>query len=347
MENKSKIYRNLKYDPADYFLDYDFSKEVEEIDKKCLEYEKKLTSLNKISKPVEKTQYGKFTEKLKESIKNKDYMAKPGYLSEKYVDFNCDKTNKVSKITKFQFVSPMELYYKMNYESFHKISHDEDRCTICMDNLYEITKETPIEDVLDLENRINNKLDVLLLNKCNDHFFHLDCISNMIGSNDYIRCPVCSKIYGIQTGTQPPGNMTAYLDKEYKCEGYEKYDTIIINYYFPHGSGYSGTARQAFLPNNTEGRKVLGLLKVCFDRKLIFTVGTSVTTGMQNTTVWAGIHHKTSLGGGTMYFGYPDPTYFNRVLEEMAAKGVTEDSLDQSAESIADNFLKQSRGKKK
>lgn len=63
-------------------------------------------------------------------------------------------------------------------------------------------------------------------------------------------------------------------------------------------------------------------MKIAFDRKLIFTVGRSVTTGKDNQTVWAGIHHKTSLSGGSSKFGYPDPTYFQRVREELASRGV-------------------------
>lgn len=35
---------------------------------------------------------------------------------------------------------------------------------------------------------------------------------------------------------------------------------------------------------------------------------------------WAGLHHKTSPGGGT--FGWPDPTYFQRVRGELADRGV-------------------------
>ena len=40
----------------------------------------------------------------------------------------------------------------------------------------------------------------------------------------------------------------------------------------------------------------------------------SITTGVQNTVVWAAIHHKTAPTGGG--FGYPDPTYFRRVYYE-------------------------------
>jgi deltex-like protein len=38
--------------------------------------------------------------------------------------------------------------------------------------------------------------------------------------------------------------------------------------------------------------------------------------------VWNGIHHKTNTGGGSSNFGYPDPTYLERVKEELASKGL-------------------------
>lgn len=55
---------------------------------------------------------------------------------------------------------------------------------------------------------------------------------------------------------------------------------------------YSGTHRVAYLPMTAEGERVLGLLQRAWDQRLVFTVGTSVTTGTSNTVVWNGIHHK-------------------------------------------------------
>ena len=127
-------------------------------------------------------------------------------------------------------------------------------------------------------------------------------------------------------GDQPDGKMTYNLDNYSKCAGFETFDTIIINYNMrgieKNGVQYPPTHRSAYLPNSPEGREVLSLLKTAFERRLIFTLGTSVTTGRTNQIVWNGIHHKTSLSGGSAYFGYPDNTYFNRVKNELAAKGV-------------------------
>lgn len=78
----------------------------------------------------------------------------------------------------------------------------------------------------------------------------------------------------------------------------------------------------AYIPDTKEGREVLFLLQKSFRRKVSFTVGDSVTTGRRNVVVWNSIHHKTNTHGGTMTYGYPDPTYFNRVKLEMADKGV-------------------------
>lgn len=75
-------------------------------------------------------------------------------------------------------------------------------------------------------------------------------------------------IYGILIGEQPFGYMKAYISDSYHCNGYENEATIVIDYSFPSGKGYSGTYRTAYLPNNKEGKEILGLLKVCFDRKL-------------------------------------------------------------------------------
>lgn len=55
---------------------------------------------------------------------------------------------------------------------------------------------------------------------------------------------------------------------------------------------------------------------------MTFTVGRSVTTGKENSVIWNGIHHKTSLDGGPTAFGYPDPTYFERVTQELKERGI-------------------------
>ena len=111
--------------------------------------------------------------------------------------------------------------------------------------------------------------------------------------------------------------------------GYRGCGTIVINYYIPDGTQgpqhpnpgqrYTGTHRTAYLPDNQEGREVLKvlvlyrniitvmtslsvliqLLQKAWDAKLIFTIGMSHTTRLDNTVIWNDIHHKTNSHGGS------------------------------------------------
>ena len=246
--------------------------------------------------------------------------------------------DKISSITKYFLVSPFEILYKQKYDFKNKISNEKDKCSICQFELYEEVLPELEKHPENYEEFLKKPFEVILLGNCVDHFFHIECIGNLIGNNTSFKCPNCLHIYGILTGNMPNGTFNAYKSNSPKCSGFNC-DTIIINYHFPNGPGYTGTSRTSYLPNNKEGREVLALLKVAFDRKLTFTVGTSVTTGRKNTVVWNGIHHKTSVYGGPTRFGYPDNTYFNRVKEELASKGVTQESIGKDLESIAKEIL--------
>ncbi len=79
--------------------------------------------------------------------------------------------------------------------------------------------------------------------------------------------------------------------------------------------------------------QVLELLKVAWDRRLTFTIGTSVTTGAADTVVWNEIHHKTESTSNHSGHGYPDPGYLDRVLLELAAQGV-EDGKEEEEEDL-------------
>ena len=74
---------------------------------------------------------------------------------------------------------------------------------------------------------------------------------------------------------------------------------------------------------------MLELLKVAWDRRLTFTIGTSVTTGAVDTVVWNEIHHKTESNSNHSGHGYPDPGYLDRVLLELAAQGVEEGNKEE------------------
>ncbi|XP_008281377.1 probable E3 ubiquitin-protein ligase DTX3 [Stegastes partitus] len=164
------------------------------------------------------------------------------------------------------------------------------------------------------------------------HSFCSECIESVFRLKP--ACPICNTYHGVYTGTQPEGQMLVTSSWQ-SLPGFEGCGSIVIQYSFPAGIQgpehpnpgvrYSRTSRTAFLPACEEGQKVLKLLRKAFDRRLIFTIGRSVTTGLNNVITWNDIHHKTSMQGGPQGFGYPDPDYLARVREELRLKGVTED----------------------
>ena len=62
---------------------------------------------------------------------------------------------------------------------------------------------------------------------------------------------------------------------------------------------YRGIVRTCYLPDNKEGRLILEMLKVAFERKLVFTIGSSRTTGHEGVITWNDIHHKTDTKPNT------------------------------------------------
>ncbi|XP_078587811.1 uncharacterized protein LOC144868934 isoform X2 [Branchiostoma floridae x Branchiostoma japonicum] len=162
------------------------------------------------------------------------------------------------------------------------------------------------------------------------HTFCSSCIDMSIKSKP--ECPVCKMPLGNRRGNQPDGSMVHRVDQSVRLPGYERYGTIVIDYHIPGGTQgkehpnpgqrFSGDMRTAYLPDSPEGREVLRLLRRAFDSRLVFTIGTSVTSGQPNTIVWNDIHHKTNIHGGPTNYGYPDPTYLQRVRVDLASKGI-------------------------
>ncbi len=167
----------------------------------------------------------------------KDFKVKPSFIPKKLS--NKSDFMKIQSITKAIPISPIEIFYKMKYDSFMKICDEEEKCSICLDVIYDIDKNWEFSKIKEIHNSLNGNYQACLLDRCQDHFFHVDCLNNMIGSNNFLKCPNCSKIYGKLTGTQPPGSMKSYLLKGTKCEGF-KCDTICIEYNFPNGNSFSG-----------------------------------------------------------------------------------------------------------
>ncbi|GAB1611268.1 protein deltex-like [Argonauta hians] len=211
----------------------------------------------------------------------------------------------------------------------------EEDCCICYEK---IDQPSGYGDGIDKES--------VKLKRCG-HFFHRLCLYAMYNNghkDDSIQCPTCKTIYGKKLGNCPDGEMEFVTIPE-SLPGYQNTATIRILYDIKAGIQgpehpnpgkrftTKGFPRCCYLPENDKGRKVLNLLIKAWKRRLIFTIGTSTTTGEANTVTWNEIHHKTELYTNYTGHGYPDPNYLDNVLLELAAQGVLDDGSSDDGDS--------------
>ncbi|EDX17260.1 protein deltex [Drosophila simulans] len=173
------------------------------------------------------------------------------------------------------------------------------------------------------------------LSRC-QHLMHLQCLNGMIiaqqnemNKNLFIECPVCGIVYGEKVGNQPIGSMSWSIISK-NLPGHEGQNTIQIVYDIasglqteehPHpGRAFFavGFPRICYLPDCPLGRKVLRFLKIAFDRRLLFSIGRSVTTGREDVVIWNSVDHKTQFNM------FPDPTYLQRTMQQLVHLGVTD-----------------------
>ena len=152
-----------------------------------------------------------------------------------------------------------------------------------------------------------------------------------------LQCPECQAVHGVRTGNQPlTGDMT-WTTIPTSLPGHPGEGTIVIRYRMEGGvqgkehprpgKTYQapGFPRMAYLPNSDQGQTTLSLLSKAFRRRLIFTVGSSLTRGQDDCVTWAGIHHKTKVTEDE--HGFPDAGYLHRVTEELKERGVVVEDI--------------------
>lgn len=184
-------------------------------------------------------------------------------------------------------------------------SHPTAECCVCMSDG---------DDEID-----NTKQDSGCLTLACGHVAHAGCLLSWIRINP--TCPTCRvSLFSVLVGNQPAGTMSIRLSAPgtVAIGGSMSTGVIEMVYDFPavvHGGAYvDGTSRITYLPDTPEGRAVCELMAHAFRRRLVFTIGRSVTTGMDVAITWR-IHHKTSLSAGV--YGYPDAGYLTRVTAEL------------------------------
>nr|CAG8532818.1 268_t:CDS:1 [Entrophospora candida]CAG8604527.1 13885_t:CDS:1 [Entrophospora candida] len=198
-----------------------------------------------------------------------------------------------------------------NHDRAQEAISTKEACTICT-------------DLLDF-NRGN---DIVELNNCS-HIFHRNCIETWLRTPTSQKiCPNCKKPCYNSTskttavGTMPDGEMAYFFS--------DRLGAWFICYFIPHGTQSSfhpspglpfrGTIRTAVCPIYSKWGPLLFIrLVTAFYYRHTFSVGTSLTTNLSDTTIWNGIHHKTCIDG---LFGFPDPEYETRVSSELDSKDI-------------------------
>uniref|UniRef100_UPI002953F913 E3 ubiquitin-protein ligase DTX4-like n=1 Tax=Panthera onca TaxID=9690 RepID=UPI002953F913 len=123
-----------------------------------------------------------------------------------------------------------------------KVRHppDED-CTICMERL------TAPSGYKGLQPTVKPDL-VGKLSRCG-HIYHIYCLVAMYNNGNKdgsLQCPTCKTIYGVKTGTQPPGKMEYHLIP-HSLPGHPDCKTIRIIYSIPPGIQVLPSQPRAFI----------------------------------------------------------------------------------------------------
>ncbi|CAJ1347647.1 unnamed protein product, partial [Effrenium voratum] len=155
------------------------------------------------------------------------------------------------------------------------------------------------------------------------HFFHTNCIKRWFEQR--AQCPLCQKDFGKVVGTQPRVGAFHWHLEMSSLPGHGG-KRIVIQFEFPAGQNedgvnYPSRRERGYLPGNCEGILQLELFKVAFRRRVMFGLGTSMTSGRFRPTF--NIHIKTKCSGGPTHHGYPDPDYFQRSMDELKRNGIT------------------------
>jgi len=204
-------------------------------------------------------------------------------------------------------------------------SDQQTECTICLCDLAD--NSSYAQD--------SKYAPVLTLSSCS-HSYHSACLTALIANSPspFLQCPYCKKIYGTRTGNRPTTGTMRHRLTMNSVPGYPNCGTIEIHFHFVRGiqgpehpnpgQPYNphGFPRTAFLPDNQEGRKALHGLYLAWEQRLLFTVGRSITNGMDNCVTWNDIHLKTKVTGGE--HSYPDPNHLSNLFEDLAGFGITE-----------------------
>ena len=194
------------------------------------------------------------------------------------------------------------------------------KCPICMDDLW------PESYKVDFLNQPEGSGHLPAKPVVCDHSFHLDCLKQWIATNPI--CPLCREPMVILTGYQPDteGSRIVINNSPNSLPGFEC-STIVIRFEIVGGvqgilqplpgEKFQDFVFETYLPNNSEGKEVLRLLKIAWDRKLLFRIGYNPQTKKYDKVILNGLEMKTRRDGGMISNGYPDVSYMSRLKSDL------------------------------
>jgi hypothetical protein len=85
------------------------------------------------------------------------------------------------------------------------------------------------------------------------------------------------------------------------------------------GKTYDERVEYVYVPTDETGQKILQIYVNLFEKGYMYSIGSSKTKNLDNQIIFD-VHQKTSLTGGPIEHGWPDPDHINRIKDECASR---------------------------
>jgi hypothetical protein len=131
-----------------------------------------------------------------------------------------------------------------------------------------------------------------------------------------VKCPCCSAVFGDRLGNCPDGRISVKQSPGWHTV------TLITDAGVSEGTPYRADTRTVYFEDTQELRdlSIIERVESAYDRRLVLSVGTSVSNGTFG-VVWSGLmHFKTSTSPGA--HGYPAPGYLPRLDADLKRLGI-------------------------
>lgn len=226
---------------------------------------------------------------------------------------------------------PIKLESLVTFVDIDKIEKADDEpfpdCSVCLEPIWDERYSTDFEAQPEGTDHIP-----ACPTQCPEHIFHFGCLKSWV--KEQPSCPLCREQLIVSTGFQPRvlGANMSVTETPHSLAGYDTCGTIVIDFTIPSGvqdidhplpgEHFEGMQMQTYLPNNSEGQEILRLLKLAWNRRLLFRIGYNPSTKRWDKVIPNGFEFKTSRVGGMLMRGFPYPIYMSSLKSDLMSIGV-------------------------